>query len=262
MRLLAAALILASPLAHAQAFRDAPIGSVVRNRELPTLDGRRAPLFGDARANVFVFVRAGQEHSRSALRQVALLHEELRGKAVRFVAVVSDADPQDEVRALVGDTGAAMPVLVDRGDALYGELGVVLHPSVGIADARGRLVAYQPFRKVNFKDALGARVRHALGELSDAALQAALAPPPATTGVNRGHARVKLARTLLAAGAVDQAIESARAAVALEPGAAEAHEVLAEALARAGRCEESAGEARVARRLGLGAGTPPCAAPR
>lgn len=265
MRLLAAALILAVDLASAQtaqAFRDVAVGAPVRNRDLPTLDGRSAPLLGPARANVFVFFRAGQEHSLAALRQVALLEEELRGKPVRFVAVASDADAKEDVIALVREAGARMPVLVDRGDALYGELGVVLHPSVGIADAGHRLVAYQPFRKVNFQDALRARIRLVLGEIGEAELQAVVDPPSAKTGVNRAHARVKLARSLLAAGAVDAAVESARAAVAMDPAAAEAHAALSEALARAGQCEEASREAGEARRLGPVDGAPPACTPR
>ncbi len=229
---------------------------------MPTLDGRTETLLGKARASVFVFFRAGQEHSASALAQLASLEAELAGKPVRFVGVVSAADPRDAVRAMVREAGIRMPVLLDEGDALYGELGVSLHPSVGIADERQRLAGYQPFRKLNFLDATRGRIQLVLGEIDEARLAVILDPPAAPVAVNRAHARVKLARKLLSAGAVEAAVESARAGVALDPQLAEAHAVLAEALARAGKCDEAEREAGAARRLdGALAAAPPCTRP-
>ncbi len=239
------------------AFRETSIGEPIANRRMPALDGRTETLLGSARANVFVFFRAGQDHSAAALAQIAKLEAELAGKPVRIVGVVSGSDPRDEVRAMVRRSGVRMPVLIDEGDALYGELGVSLHPSIGIADQRHRLAGYQPFRKLNLLDATRARVQLVLGEITEAQLAAALDPPAAPVAVNRAHARVKLARTLLGVGSVDAAVESARAAVALDPGLADAHGVFAEALARSGRCDEAEREAKEARRLdgALAAGT-------
>jgi len=252
VRLSAAALALLIPLlapATSAAFREAKLGDVVANRRMPTLDGGSEALLGSSVANVVVFFRSGQEHSASALRQLAKLERELAGKRVRFVGVASSADARDEIRAMVREAGVRMPVLLDEADALYGELGVVLHPSIGIVDARGRLAGYQPFRKVNFLDATRARIQRVLGEITEAQLSAILDPPAAPAAVNRAHARVKLARTLLSVGSVDAAIESARAGVTLDPTLAEAHAVLADALARTGRCDEAEREALEARRL-------------
>ncbi|HET7825736.1 MAG TPA: redoxin family protein [Anaeromyxobacter sp.] len=245
--------------ATADAFRDAAIGDAVKNRRMPTLDGRTEMLLAPAKANVFVFFRAGQDHSAEALAQMAKLEAELAAKPVRFVAVVSAGDPPGDVRAMVKATGIRMPVLLDEGDALYGELGVSLHPSIGIADAAQRLAAYQPFRKVNFLDLVRARVQRVLGEIGDAQLAAVVDPPPAPVAVNRSHARVNLARKLLAAGAVEAALQSARRSVGLEPESGEAHAVLAEALARSGKCEEARREAGEARRLGAAGARVMCA---
>lgn len=252
MRLPAAVLSLALGLlapTASPAFREASLGDLVKNRRMPALDGKPELLLGTAQANVFVFFRTGQEHSASALAQVAKLEAELAGKPVRFVGVVSGTEPREEVRNLVRAAGLRMPVLIDEGDALYGELGVVLHPSVGIADAKHRLVGYQPFRKVNLLDVLRGRIQLALGEITETQLAAIVDPPAAPTGVNRAAARVNLARKLLAMGSVVAAIDSARAAVKLDPGLADAHAVLAEALARDGQCPEAEREAAEARRL-------------
>ncbi len=236
--------------ASAPAFREAQAGDLVKNRKMPALDGRTESLLGTAKANVFVFFRPGQEFSTRALAQLAVIEEEVRGKSVRFVGIVSASDPLDEVRAMVRETGIRMPVLIDEGDELYGELGVVLHPSVGIADDRHRLSGFQPFRKINFPDAVRGRIQLALGEIDEARLAAILDPPaaPVASG-GRAHARVKLARMLLQAGQIEQAIASAKAGIEIEPGLAEAHAVLAEALARAKRCEEAEREAEAAKKL-------------
>jgi tetratricopeptide (TPR) repeat protein len=244
--LLMPALVLAMPAA-AQAFREIEVGSQLRNRDLPALDGKKAPLLGTARANVFVFFRTGQDHSAEALAQFASLEAEFAGKSVRIVGVVSDADPREDVLAMVRAAGVRMPVLVDVGDALYGELGVALHPSIGIADARHKLVGYQAFRRINLLDALRGRIQLALGEISEAQFAAVLDPEATEVAVNRAKARMNLARKLLEAGDVDGAVASARAAVELEPGRPDTHALLAEVLAKAGQCEESSRESKEAR---------------
>jgi tetratricopeptide (TPR) repeat protein len=233
----------------AQAFRQVEVGSQLKNRELRTLDGKKAPLFGPARANLFLFFRTGNEHSAETLAQLARLEAELRGKPVRFVGIVSDADPADEVAAMVREAGVGMPILVDAGDALYGELGVALHPSIGIANERHKLVAYQAFRRINQLDILRGRIQLALGEITEAQLAAIIEPPASEVAVNRAKARMNLARKLLEAGDMDGAVESARAAVALEPDRSDTHALLAEMLAQAGRCDESKKEGIQARFL-------------
>lgn len=265
MRHVAAVLALAAALlpAPSWAFRQAPVGAEIRDRAMPTVDGRRATLLAPGKVSVFVFVRTSQDHSEDALRQLAALERELERKPVRFVAVVSDSEVPAEVERLGREAGLRMPILVDRGDALYGELGVAMYPSAGIVGRDGRLGAYQPFRKVNYLDAMRGRIQLALGELDEAGLAAILDPAvPAQTGSGRAHARVKLARTLLGAGLVEKAIESARASIALDPSLAEGHQVLSEALAKAGRCEEAAHEAAAARKLAPAATSPTLACAR
>ena len=107
-----------------------------------------------------------------------------------------------------------------------------MHPSVGIADERQKLVAYQHFRKINLLDILRGKIQVVLGEISEAQLQAIIEPPAAEVAVNRARARINLAKSLLSAGDVDGAVESARAAVKLEPARADTHAILAETLAQ------------------------------
>jgi peroxiredoxin len=236
----------------AAAFEGVAVGDPLPNPELPTLDGGRAHVLGAARANVFVFFRPGQDHSVDTLVQLATLEREFEGKSVRFVAVTSDAYDAGSVREVVKEVGLRMPVLVDVGDALYGALGVRLHPVTGIADARGRLFAYQHFLKINQLDRIRGRVRLLLGEIGEAEMGAIVAPPAAKDNAPRDVAmrRVQLARRLLERGRAAAAADSARRALELDPRLAVAHAVLAEALAADGRCADAQGEAQVAAKLG------------
>lgn len=238
-RTAAALLLLLGPTA-ALSFRGMQAGERLRDREMPTLDGRRALLLGKARASVVVFVRSGQDHSLQALRQLAQLERELAQQPVRFAAVASGGDDRAELRALVAESGVRMPMLLDEGDELYGEWSVALHPIVGIAGPDHRLLSTQHFLKINMLDAVRARIQHALGAISDAQLDAALHPPkPPPRPQGAAHNRVKLGRMLLQRGRVDQALDSARKAAEADPGSAEAHAFLAEALAASKRCPEA-----------------------
>lgn len=275
MRRIVSALLIAHaavvPVADAEtegtSFRNVALGEPLPNPSLPRLDGRGTlPLLGSARANVFVFFRPS-DRSAKTLRELATLEREFEGKPVRFVAVTSDAYDRNDVLAMVRDTGIRMPVLVDVGDALYGALGVRLHPVVGIGDARGRLGAYQHFREINMLDIVRGRIRVMLGEIGPAEMAAIIDPPRADDGgaTASARSRVKLAEILLAHGNAVQAVANARAALALAPGLAPAHAVLAAALAASGQCDEAARERAEAVRLdpqGVGARPAVACAPR
>ncbi|HEU4385398.1 MAG TPA: tetratricopeptide repeat protein [Anaeromyxobacteraceae bacterium] len=216
-------------------------GDPVPDEELPTLDGGKAPLLSKkALANVFVFVRPGQEASLDTLRQMAGCEKDLAGKPVYWVAVVSGGVPAEAVRGMVRDAGVRMPVLVDRGDALYSRLGVRTHPLVGLADARHRLAAWHPYTRLNYCEAIKARIRFLLGEIDEAALRKVLEPPVATMpGADAskvGMRDVNLGRRQLQQRLYDKALSSARKALERDPGLAAAHALVGEVLAAQGDC--------------------------
>jgi tetratricopeptide (TPR) repeat protein len=234
------------------AFANLPVGGTLENRQLPTLDGKRLALLGNAKANVFVFFRPEQDHSLQTLTQLATLEREFEGKAVRFVAVTSDAYAREQVAATAREAGIRMPILIDQGDALYGELGVALHPVVGITDGRGKLIAYQHFLKINMLDVVRGRIQVALGELSDEQMAKLVDPPAAAIDLgNRSAAKSRflLARALLSRGNVEKALENARAGVALDSTFAPVHAILAKALAASGLCAEADEEYAIALRI-------------
>jgi tetratricopeptide (TPR) repeat protein len=166
----------------ALAFANVPLGAVVDNAVLPVLTGGQQSFLSDTNVSIFIFFKPGLEHSNQALAQIAQCQQELADQPVHWCAIVSDRSPQAEVEATVAATGLKMPVLIDAGDALYGRLGVVLHPVVGVTDERRRLVAYQPFAKVNYHAFMKAQVQHALKEITDAELDEVMHPQAAVLG--------------------------------------------------------------------------------
>jgi tetratricopeptide (TPR) repeat protein len=226
-----------------RAFSNVAVGDPLENVTLRTLDGGKAELLSrQHRGSVFVFFRPGQDHSADALVELAAVQRELAGRSLRFVGVVSDAWPAEEVRETVRKAGVDWPVLVDAGDALYGKLGVRLHPVVGIADRSLKLFAYEHFRKINFREIMLARLRLALGEIDQAAMDRAIDPPKGTLpgddprDVARRH--VNLARQLWKRGNAEKALEYCRRSLEVAP-LADAWALQGEVLAAQGRCPQA-----------------------
>jgi tetratricopeptide (TPR) repeat protein len=222
-------------------FAHAEVGSVIENVEMTTIDGGRRPLLGDAAANVFIFFKPGQEHSRATMAKIAVVEKETAGKSVRWVGIVSDTVPKADVLAEVKEIGIAMPVLVDAGDALYGRLGVALQPVVGIAGKDHRLVAYQPFTKINYAEVIRARIRHLLKEIDDRELADTLHPPAATLSDDAAAARRRLmiAKKLLQAKNYEKALENVKFSIEKDPAFPAAHALLGDILRAQGNCPEA-----------------------
>jgi len=247
------ALTLGAPGAGATAIEHLRPGEPVPGDLLPALGGEARPLCEPGKVSVFVFFRPGQDHSADALARLAGLEAEFAREPVSFVAVVSPSFAPAEATAALAAARARMPVLVDEGDRLYGRLEVRLYPVVGIADREGKLVAWEPFQKVNYAEVIRAHIRVALGQISAAEAARAANPPRAAMPGDdpKAVARrdVKLSRMLLEHGNPAKALESARRAIALDPGSAPAHALAGRALARIGDCVSSRSEIEAALRI-------------
>jgi len=221
--------------------RRVQIGDTVEDVQLPALGGGRERLLAKGiKANVFVFFRPEQERSLDTLKELASCEKEFAGKPVRFVGVVSDSWPADQVRDLVREAGTRMPVLVDEGDALYGALGIRLHPVIGIVDARRKLAAFEPFRQINYCERVKVRIRFLLGEVSEAEIARVDEPARSTTRTDDGVARrhLNFARMLHRIKQEDKALEEIQKSLAIAPSAA-ALALQGEILAATGKCPEA-----------------------
>jgi tetratricopeptide (TPR) repeat protein len=222
--------------------RRVQIGDPVDDAEMRTIDGRKDHFLQKGlTVNVFVFFRPQQEHSLDTLKDLARCEQEFEKKPVRWVGVVSDSFTADEVKAVVKESGVRMAVLVDEGDALYGKLGIRLHPVIGIVDRKSRLTAFEPFRAINYCERVRVRVRQLLGEATEADVAAVDAPassplPHSPAGVARRHAN--FARRLLDIGQPDQALAELEKSLAIQPSAA-AFALRGKILAGKGKCPDA-----------------------
>jgi tetratricopeptide (TPR) repeat protein len=226
--------------ASAQAFSHARIGDVITNVELATASGSKQPFLTNAAANVFLFFKPGQEHSR-ALKELATCQRELTGRSVYWVAIVSDRFRVAEAANDLKEAGLEIPLLIDVGDALYGRLGVSLTPVIGIADRSHRLVAYEPFTKVNYTNMLRARIRHLLKEISDEELDQVLHPSAPTDDTEGQVARrwLKLAERAFASTNYYKALENVRASLAHDTNLVPAYVLLGRILSVQGQPAEA-----------------------
>ena len=218
-----------------------PMGSSIEDVEMPSLAGGMQHLLANATANVIVFFKPGQENSIRALKEIAELEKQFVGKSVRWVGIVSDRIAKPDAEAAVKETGITMPVLIDAGDALYGRFDVALEPVTFLCDQDHKLVAYQPFTKVNYGAVIEARIRHLLKEINDEQLAAVLNPPVATFSSDTAAAqrRLKLAEMLFKSKSYDKAMESVSVSIEKDPGLAAAYTLRGEILAAQDKCSEA-----------------------
>ncbi len=231
----------AAPVESDRIDRRVQVGDRVDDVELRTLDGGRDRFLAKgAKANVFVFFRVQQERSLDTMKDLAGCEKEFAGKPVRFVGVVSDAWPAEEVRAFVRDAGVSMPILVDEGDALYGKLGIRLHPVIGIVDAQRRLTAFEPFRQINYCDRVKVRIRLALGEATEADVARVDEPERTVTHTDAGVARrhLNFARQLFRIQQHEKALDEVKKSLAFAPSA-DGYALQGEVLAALRRCPDA-----------------------
>jgi tetratricopeptide (TPR) repeat protein len=225
------------------AARAAEPGTQLENVELHTLAGGKAPLLSTkVRANVFVFFRTGQDRSADALRQLADCEKEFAGKPVYWAAIVSGSEPPAEVDAAVRQSGIKMPVLFDVGDKLYDKLGIRMHPIVGIADAKLKVVAMEPYRQVDYCEIIRAQIKVLLGEAEVAEVDKAknpdASPLPGADPMMKAMRDVNMATKLYDMEMYAEALKAAQNALLVAP-VAHAYTVMGQAYAKLGKCAEA-----------------------
>jgi tetratricopeptide (TPR) repeat protein len=118
-----------------------------------------------------------------------------------------------------------------------------MHPGIAIVDRSRTLAAYEPFQQLDYCPVVVARLRRALGEITDAEVAKALAPATSALpgddpgGVAKRH--LSFGRKLLAAKAYALAHDNARKAAAIAPSAA-AWTLEGEIFAAEGKCADAA----------------------
>ncbi|HET8541789.1 MAG TPA: hypothetical protein VFL83_18070 [Anaeromyxobacter sp.] len=241
--LLAPAAILTALAAVAARAEAIETGQVLGDLTLARIDGGSAPVVDRAAgATALLFFKTQQERSLETLKVMAGCQPRLAGKPVRWVGIVPGDTAPAEAKAAVDASGMTLAVLVDAGDALYAKLGMRMHPGIAVVDRARKVVAFEAFHPVDFCEVITARLRRALGEISDEDVAKVLAPKQSRmpgddpAGVARRH--LSFGRKLLAAKAYAQAHENARKALALAP-LPDAWTLEGEIFAAEGRCDDA-----------------------
>lgn len=220
----------------------AETGHVI-DESLPRLDGGgKAAVTGKDQVSLVFFFRPDQEHSKEALRLLAKCEQDLAGKKLHWAAVVSDAYPAAEVSPVLAEAGVQMPVLVDEGGKLYGKLNIRMTPELAITDKHGKVTGYQPFSKLDYCALVEARVRFALGEIDQAALDKTIAPPKATMpggSENEAKRHVNYGKLMLGSKSWDKAIDHGKKAIEKDPKLVTGYVLLGDGLAGKGDCGEA-----------------------
>ncbi len=222
-----------------EASANTPMGAVISNPELAAVGGGKRTPQGPEAANVLVFFRPDKDASVATLKGLAPCEKRTAGKSVRWTGIVSDKYSAEQVKAVQAETGVAMPILVDAGDALYVELGIAQLPAVAITDKDHRLVQFQPFTKLNFCELVDGRIRLVIKEITEADFEKIQNPASTKIGGEASVAgrHVKMAEAYLKAGSPDKAVEQAKIGIEKAPELAAAHAMLGSALAAAGDCK-------------------------
>ena len=240
--MIAACMVCAGPT-DAAAGANTPMGAVIDDVELVSVAGGKVSIAGSATANVLVFFRPDQHDFAGTLNLLAACEKELAGKSIHWVGVVPARFSPGEAKAAADAAGMQMPVVIDAGDAVHIRFGVVMHPTVAVLDRQHRLMQLQPFTKLNFCEAVMARIRRVLGELDDAGLARALDPPVEQPSSRTAAARrdLKLAEMLLKSGNMEKALEVAKTGAKNDPRSAAAQALIGRILAAEGDCRAATG---------------------
>lgn len=237
------AVLLIGALLTAPALSAPTQAAPVKNRKVEALGGGRVDLLVKKRVNVLFFFRLDQTYSREGLQALTALQKKVADKPVRFLALVSDRYPVVRVKALLAATKSKVAVARDVKDKLYSELRIRMEPMAVFISKQGKVVGSQAFRKINFVDDMVAWLRHALGEIDAAQLQAILEPKarkrPGTTNRSPALRYQRLARMLLGAGSLDGARKAIDKSLADDAKLADSHVILGEILVAQKKCAEA-----------------------
>lgn len=225
------------------AFKHIKLGAPLPDARLLALSGEVVNVLNvGAKVNVVLFVRPNHRHSQDALSVMTRACNKFKKRNVHCVAIVSAIYDKNEVEKMVSDAGwTTAQTLIDPGDKYYGELGVVLHPTFGIADGKKKLIAYDPFSGINSFRVVVAHILFVLGDIDEKQLKLEINPEPSQKiqESDRAITRYKYARALFDGKLYDEALKQVLEALKFDTSLAKAHGLLALIYATTKQCKEA-----------------------
>jgi tetratricopeptide (TPR) repeat protein len=200
--------------------RNVKIGEPVPAYRLPTTDGK----FIDSEdykgeVVVLVYLSAEQKSSEAAAADSAALMKTFKDQPVRVVHATADVVHTPYFDRYRAEQKIDVPLGLDAGRRLYGDLGLIVFPTTIIADGEGKLVHVLSTRGPEYPRTLEAYVRHTLGEYDDSGLEDKLKSRPSQMGSPKSLAarHRAAARLLREKGLIDDARRELTRAMELDP---------------------------------------------
>ena len=236
---------LAAPATSVQGqLRKAEVGEKMKPFTLADIDGEGFSFQPErGRAVAVAFLAAHQTRSERALvelRQIAA-SQQRAGQALDLVVIVSGSENAEYFRELRKSLGFQVPMLVDRGDQLWGNLGITATPTVVVTDKEGVISWIRAGHAYDFAEEARSEVAQALGLEQKKKTQ----PPGRVealtndTPEDRARRHLRMGQLLGDEGRIDAAIAELKKAEALTPKSVEVQLETGRLLCRAGRSEEA-----------------------
>lgn len=223
------ALLLSAGASSAYAFRNISPGDKAPDFTLPSLDGNEVSLASyDGKIVVLLLwatdTESKRERSAELLKAIESIVERHGKKGVTALSISVDTDGRDRVAAIVEQSGAAFPTLLDVDGHVYGSYGVFVLPTVGIIGKDGTLKKAFGYTS-EMEKVIEGEIQVLLGLKTEEELKVELTPEEVvekSKELKDADRHMNLGRVMVERRLFAQARKEFEAAAELEPDRAEA----------------------------------------
>ena len=156
---------------------------------------------------VYVCLSAEQRRSEMAAMESQGVIQNLGNEPVRLIHVTADITQKAYFEKFRQDRGITTPLVLDAQRTFYSKLGLIVFPTTVIVNKDGKLDSVISLHNSDYRQALDAHIKHALGKLTDAQLDEQLAARPTedASPKNAASSHRALARLMREKGQLDAA---------------------------------------------------------
>lgn len=240
------ALLLSAGASSAYAFRNISPGDKAPDFTLPSLDGNEVSLASyDGKIVVLLLwatdTESKRERSAELLKAIESIVERHGKKGVTALSISVDTDGRDRVAAIVEQSGAAFPTLLDVDGHVYGSYGVFVLPTVGIIGKDGTLTKAFGYTS-EMEKVIEGEIQVLLGLKTEEELKVELTPEEVvekSKELKDADRHMNLGRVMVERRLFAQARKEFEAAAELEPDRAEAFIELGAVLIKEGEYDDA-----------------------
>lgn len=208
------------------AFRNVAEGQPAPNFTLKDTAGNDVSLSGSSgKAVVVVFFKPDQKNSQEALSDLAKIYGRYKTRGVDILAIMSEANVQSELKALIEKEKIMYPILIDQDRKIYGQWGAFLYPTTAVIDKDGKVSIHIPSHNRKYAEVVEGSIRVALGEITREKLEEELNPKEIqqlTPEQKKAERHMMLGQKLMERKLVEKASGEFAQAVEADPNLAEA----------------------------------------